>query len=79
MTDDDYITTGEAARLLRVSPETIRRRCATGRIPGAMRIDSGRWKVPRSWVQGILDAVRPVRRRAGIACEMTTDGSFCTK
>lgn len=50
MTDSPYYTTEEAARILRRQPYTIRRRCATGRYPGA-RKDGGEWLIPRELVR----------------------------
>src|SRR5574337_120941 len=43
----EYLTTAEAAALLRRSPLTIRRRCEQGAYTGAFK-DAGSWRIPRS-------------------------------
>jgi hypothetical protein len=42
-----YLTLKEAADLLRMNPETLRVKCANGKIPGAFRTngDTGNWRL----------------------------------
>lgn len=40
-----YITTMEAASVMNVAPTTIKWRCRTGHIPGAMKVND-RWYIP---------------------------------
>lgn len=70
-----YMTTGEVAEVLGFSPEHIRRKCDRGEIPGAYQLDDGRshWRVPREWVVGIINAVKPVKRAAAPTTEGGTD------
>ncbi len=57
-----YLTLNDAAARLDVSPATLRRACAAGRIPGAVRIGGPRtpWRVPVSYLDGATpDTTRP--------------------
>lgn len=56
---EEWIGTGEAAKLLGVSRDTIRRMCANGQIPGARRRGAAtkrqpNWRIPYSAVARIL-------------------------
>jgi excisionase family DNA binding protein len=56
MAEREWLTTGEAARLLGVSRDTIRRMCANGQIPGAERFGAAtkrqpNWRIPSSAVR----------------------------
>ena len=45
----DYYTAEEVARHFRVSPETIRRLCKEGKIPGARQIGR-QWRIPTKFL-----------------------------
>lgn len=49
----DLLTTGEAATMLSVTDETIRRWIAAGRIP-AITLPSGQFRIAREHVDAIL-------------------------
>ena len=49
----DYLTTGEAAKLLGVNPVTIIRYTATGKLP-VVRLPSGHRRIPREAVEKLL-------------------------
>jgi excisionase family DNA binding protein len=49
----ELLTTGEAAKALRVHPQTIRRWIASGQLP-AICLPSGVWRVRRSVVNGLV-------------------------
>ena len=51
----------EVAQAVRLSPATVRRMCAAGQIPGAVRF-GGTWRIPRDSVCKMLDpAYTPTR------------------
>ena len=54
MPDEELLTTGEAAKLLRVSKSTVLRYIRDGHLPGAIRLPSGYVRVPRSAVEQLL-------------------------
>lgn len=60
-----YITTQEVARRLGISAEEVRRKCVAGHIPEAFQSIPGRgwWQIPEQWVDDILSAVQPTRRK----------------
>jgi excisionase family DNA binding protein len=49
---EPYLSTGEAAALLEVHPNTIVQRCRQGRYSDALR-DGTRWRIPTSAIQTI--------------------------
>ena len=59
-TDAKYATTGEVARHLRVSPDTIRRLARSGHLPPPVRLGARtlrwRWSDVRQLAGEILDA-----------------------
>lgn len=62
MTTDapSWLSTTDAARLLGVSPDTVRRMCDKSYFPGAWRIGhAGHWHIP----PGDVDVLRRQRRR----------------
>jgi len=62
--DRDFMTTGEAAIQLQMHPDTLRRQCAKGKVPGAVRPYEGSpWRIPRDWVRKLKDQMRGVVRR----------------
>ncbi|MFL5625946.1 MAG: helix-turn-helix domain-containing protein [Ktedonobacteraceae bacterium] len=46
----DYLTAEEVAKHFRVSPETIRRLCKDGKIPGARQIGR-QWRIPAKFLE----------------------------
>lgn len=58
----DFVTVGEAAQLLDVSPRTIRRHCERGTFPGARpRFYRGTtWLIPRWSLEVFLPGVSNV-------------------
>jgi len=55
--DDAFLTTAEAAAVLRVHPVTMRLWLSRGRVPGARRLEGGRYRVPLSAVRELAKAV----------------------
>lgn len=49
MQDKPYYTPEEVAKYYAVSPETIRRMCRDGEIPGAIQIGR-QWRIPRDYI-----------------------------
>jgi excisionase family DNA binding protein len=48
-----YYTVREAAELLRICPESLRRAVRLGKIPGVVRVPGGRLiRIPASFIQG---------------------------
>jgi len=45
--DEEPLTTGEVAELLRVSPTTVRGMCERGELKGAIRTGHW-WRIPRA-------------------------------
>ncbi|MBM7648073.1 excisionase family DNA binding protein [Bacillus ectoiniformans] len=43
----EMYSTKEAAELLGLSDQTIRRMCEKGKFPGAVRTDGGHWRIPK--------------------------------
>lgn len=65
-----YLTTGEAARRIGVKPDTVRRACSRGRVPGATwqgTPQGGRWLVPERLAtpEAWRKAIGPARFQAG--------------
>lgn len=54
--DEDAITSGEAAEILGLCRQTVRRHIEIGKIVAVRDFLSGNWRVSRSNVQDILDA-----------------------
>lgn len=61
--DVQLLTTGEVARKLGVSDETIRRWCAAGKIR-AIPLPSGRWKIREDVVDDLLAQGAPIEAAA---------------
>lgn len=50
-----WMSTGQVARRLGWDERTIRRRCKSRDIPGAMRIEAGgQWRIPAAWVEEVI-------------------------
>jgi excisionase family DNA binding protein len=65
MSEKRYLSTGQVARMLGVTPRYVRARCDQGEIPGAFKLPgSTHWRVPRDWVQSVVDAAKPRKREA---------------
>ena len=51
-----YLTVDQAADLLQVHPETVRRWLRRGRLPNARKVPSGHgWRIPRADLDGLGD------------------------
>lgn len=61
--DDDLLTTGQAARRLQVSLDTVRRWGKAGRIP-MIRTPTGNRRFRRSDVEALLVPVEPTEAQA---------------
>ena len=59
----DTYTTGEAARILGVSPMTVRAMCERGELPDAKRIGSW-WRIPVNSVEAYLPDERAPESRS---------------
>lgn len=53
-------TTSEAAEILHVSDQTIRRMCEAGKFPGATRTDGGHWRIPTKHFKVTLNESRRI-------------------
>ncbi len=53
---DEFLTTQEVARLLRVTPETVRRLGRSGRLRGFVLSDKSGWRFRRSDVEAFIRA-----------------------
>jgi len=51
-------STGEAAEIIGVSSETIRRMCEKGKFPEAEKTDGGHWRIPRKYFKLSLEEAR---------------------
>lgn len=51
-------TTTEAAEIINVSDQTIRRMCEKGKFPDAYKTDGGHWRVPRKYFRVTLEQAR---------------------
>ncbi len=58
----DFLSAAEAARRLRVHPETIRLHCRTGRIG---RRVLGRWRLDATEVEALLAGFQPSPKTGG--------------
>lgn len=54
-------TTSEAAEILHVSDQTIRRMCDAGKFPGATRTEGGHWRIPKQYFNVSLDQAREMK------------------
>ena len=59
-------TTSEAAEILNVSDQTIRRMCDAGKFPGASRTYGGHWRIPREHFKVTLVQSRQLERTSKI-------------
>jgi excisionase family DNA binding protein len=50
----DLLTVREFAQAVRLSEETIRRRCERGEIRGAFRVATGPWRIPRNTLEQLV-------------------------
>lgn len=68
MSDDRYVSAGTVARSIGVSIRTVERQCERGQIPSHRTGgDEGHWRIPKAWLDGVLDRSRRVivRKREG--------------
>ncbi len=61
MQESAYVSPEEAATYFGLTPETIRRLCRAGKIPGARRV-GGVWRIPRSFLQEDADKVQELSK-----------------
>jgi excisionase family DNA binding protein len=64
--EERFLTVPEAADMLRIAPETVRRWLRSGRLKGvSLGSDRAGWRIPRSEVRRLLglDGVEAVERR----------------
>ena len=65
MSEKRYLSTGQVARMLGVSDRYVRARCELGEISGAFKLPgSTHWRVPREWVQSVIESAKPKKREA---------------
>lgn len=55
-------TTSEAAEILHVSDQTIRRMCDAGKFPEASRTDGGHWRIPKKHFRVTLNQSEQIDR-----------------
>jgi excisionase family DNA binding protein len=56
---EDYYTTGEAARILKVTEARVRQMLGTGELEGTRDTVSDRWRIPQHAVHARLEQRRP--------------------
>jgi excisionase family DNA binding protein len=56
---EDYYTTGEAARILRVTEARVRQMLGAGELEGSRDPDSDRWRIPQHAVHARREHRRP--------------------
>ena len=56
---DDYYTTGEAARILKVTEARVRQMLGAGELEGTRDPASDRWRIPQHAVHARLEQRRP--------------------
>ena len=54
------LTTAQAAAELQVGRETVVRYCAAGDLPGAYRLPSRHWRIPREAITALREPPRPL-------------------
>jgi len=57
MQESLYVSPEDAAHAFDLKPETIRRLCRDGKIPGARKV-GGVWRIPRSFLSTDASAVQ---------------------
>ena len=57
MQESIYVSPEEAAKAFSVQPETIRRLCRDGKIPGARKIGKV-WRIPKSFLSSDANQVQ---------------------
>ncbi len=55
VTTEETYTTSDAAQILHVSDQTIRRMCEAGKFPGASRTEGGHWRIPKKYFKVTLE------------------------
>lgn len=50
---DKYKSPKEVAKELNLSPQTIWRYLRAGRIPGAIKLSPGAWRIPEDYIEQI--------------------------
>lgn len=55
---NDTFTTSEAANILNVSDQTMRRWCEKGKFPEAYQTDGGHWRIPRKYFKLDLEQTK---------------------
>jgi excisionase family DNA binding protein len=51
----DLLTTQEAAKILRVTPQTVSAYCANGKLEGAVKFSPGApWRIPSTAIDALL-------------------------
>jgi len=71
--DEDTYTTGEAARILRVTESRVRQMLASGELEGSRDVN-GRWQIPQHAVHARLDRRGPRDSRASGATAADVEG-----
>lgn len=67
-------TTSEAAQLLHVSDQTIRRMCDTGKFPEATRTEGGHWRIPKKYFQVTLEQSKQIDKDLADIRKKSTEG-----
>ncbi len=57
MQESTYVSPEEAAKVFSVKPETIRRLCRDGKIPGARKI-GGVWRIPKAFLSSDVSQIQ---------------------
>lgn len=60
LVEPDYYTTGEAARILRITESRVRQMLSSGELEGARDPITERWRIPQHAVHARLEKRRPV-------------------
>ncbi|WP_151550477.1 MULTISPECIES: helix-turn-helix domain-containing protein [unclassified Corynebacterium] len=57
---EDWLDPSEVGRVIPggISPAAVRKWCREGKIPGVIQLPNGRWRIPRSAIEEVLEAGR---------------------
>lgn len=58
-----YVSSGQMARVLGYTPQTVRGYCEAGAFPGSFQTLGGHWRIPRNFFQQAKQAKDLEKRR----------------
>lgn len=73
-TNQEAYTTSEAAQILHVSDQTIRRMCDAGKFPEATRTEGGHWRIPKKYFKVTLEQSKQIDKDLADIRKKSTEG-----